>query len=161
MSRRMFAMQPCDQTFFDAAPKRYVDTMDIPLPAQQVWAELTADGALGFCRMLTGATWTSARPFGVGTTRTMGVIFGALVIHERFFRWEEGRRKSFYVYEASLPLFRRLAEDYLVEETSSTSCRFTWTIAAEPSPAGRPGAPVNALLMRSFFRDTRRHFNAR
>jgi hypothetical protein len=159
--RRWFALQPCDESFFDTAPKRYADAMDIPLPAQQVWEELTADGTLNWCRMLGGGTWTSARPFGVDTTRTMRVGFGALVINERFFRWEEGRRKSFYVVESSLPLFRRLAEDYFVEETTPTSCRFTWTLAAEPLPATRPGAPVNALLARSLFRDTRRHFKAR
>jgi hypothetical protein len=161
MSRHMFALEPFDEAFFDTAPKRWSDAMEIPLPAAQVWAELTADGALSFCRMLGGAKWTSSRPFSVGTTRTMPVGFGALVINERFFRWEEGRRKSFYVLESSLPLFRRFGEDYLVEEVSPTSCRFTWTLAAEPLPAARPGAPFNTLLCRSLFRDTRRHFNAR
>jgi hypothetical protein len=60
-----------------------------------------------------------------------------------------------------VPLFRRFAEDYVVEETSPTSSRLTWTIAAEPFAATRPGAPVNALLARSLFRDTRRHFDGR
>jgi hypothetical protein len=85
-------------------------------------------------------------------------LLGALVVNEHFFRWEEGRRKSFYVTEASLPLFRRLAEDYLVEETSPGSCRFTWIIATEPSTVGRPGVPLNTLLFGTLFRDTRRHF---
>jgi hypothetical protein len=159
--RPRFSLQPVDEGFFDAAPKRYVDAMEIPLPAERVWADLTSDATLDWCRMLTSVTWTSTRPFGVGTTRTVRVAPGALVIDERYFRWEEGRRKSFYVVKASLPLFRRIAEDYLVEETSPTSCRFTWTIAGEPTPLARPGAPVNALLARSLFRDTRRHFTAR
>jgi hypothetical protein len=86
---------------------------------------------------------------------------GVLLLHEVYFRWEEGRRKSFYVSEATLPLFRRFAEDYLVEETSPTSCRFTWTVVSEAPPAARPGNPLNALITRSLFRDTRRHFGAR
>jgi polyketide cyclase/dehydrase/lipid transport protein len=158
---RWFRLQPIDEGFFDAAPQRYVAEIDIPLPAERVWADLTGDAPLAWCRMLTRIDWTSPRPFGVDTTRTARLGRGALVINERFFRWEEGRRKSFCVVEASLPLFRRLGEDYLVEATSATSCQFTWTLAAEPVPAARPGAPVNALLARSLFRDTRRHFGVR
>jgi hypothetical protein len=161
MRRPWFALQPCDEGFFAAAPARYVAAMNIPRPTEQVWAELTSDDPLAWCRMIAGITWTSPRPLGVGATRTARAAFGALVLHERFFRWEEGRQKSFYVLEASLPLFRRFAEDYLVEETSPSSCRFTWTIAAEPRPAARPGAPLNALIFRSLCRDTRRHFGAR
>jgi hypothetical protein len=155
-----FQLQPADAAFLETAPKRYVGVFDVPRPAAEIWAELTRDSALDYCRMLGGARWTSARPFGVGTTRTMKVTPGLLVVEETFFRWEEGRRKSFYAHAASLPLFRRLAEDYLVEERSPTSCRFTWTIAGEPTALARPGAPVNAWLARSLFADTRKHFGA-
>jgi hypothetical protein len=161
MARRFFALEPVDERFFATAPKRFVDTMDLPVPAEKVWADLTGDDALQWCRMIKRVTWTSPRPFGVGTTRTVRVAFGALVANERFFRWEEGRQKSFIIVEASLPLFRRLAEDYVVEQTSPDSSRFTWTIALEPTAAGRPGAPLTAAIMRSLFRDTRRHFGAR
>ena len=155
-----FKLQPVDETFFDAAPKRFVGTFEIGRPASEVWAELVADGALSFCRSLRGASWTSPRPFGVGTTRTMPALFGALVVDERYFRWEEGRQQSFCVERASLPMFRRFAEDYLVKETSPTTSRFTWTIALDPYPAMRLGDPVNALIVRGLFKDTRRHFGA-
>lgn len=135
--------------------------MDIPLPPDRIWADLTSDDTLAWCRLISRATWTSARPFGVGTTRTVRLRLGLLTVDERYFRWEEARRQSFYVYQATLPLFRRFAEDYVIEETSPGSGRLTWTIAAEPYPATRPGAPVNALLARSLFGDTRRHFGAR
>lgn len=80
---------------------------------------------------------------------------------ERFFRWEEGRRQSFYALETNLPLFRALAEDYLIEPTSETACRFTWTIAIEPHPAARPANPASRLLLSTLFRDTRRHYGLR
>jgi hypothetical protein len=155
-----FKLQPVDETFFETAPKRFVDTFEIGRPASEVWAELVADRALSFCRSLRGARWTSPRPYGVGTTRTMPSLFGALVVEERCFRWEEGRRQSFFVERASLPLFRRFAEDYLVEETSPITSRFTWTIALDPHPAARPGDPVNTLIIKGLFKDTRRHFGA-
>jgi hypothetical protein len=155
-----FKVQPADEDFLATAPKRWVGTFDIPRPAASVWLALTRDGSLDFCRMLGGAEWTSPRPFGVGTTRQMRVALGAIVVQEAYFRWEEGRRKSFYVYECNLPVFNRVAEDYLVEETGPERCRFTWTLAGEPSAAGRPGAPLNAFIARSIIADMRRHFGA-
>ena len=98
-----FKLQPVDETFFDTAPRRFAETFEIGQPAGEVWAELVADGALSFCRSLRGARWTSPRPFGVGTTRTMPALFGALVVEERYFRWEEGRRHSFCAERASAP----------------------------------------------------------
>jgi hypothetical protein len=85
---------------------------------------------------------------------------GNFGLNEVYFRWDEGRRKSFYVSEATLPLFRCFAEDYLIEEISPSSCRFTWTVASEAPPAARPGNPINALITRSLFRHTRHHFDA-
>jgi hypothetical protein len=155
-----FELQPVDETFFETAPKRFVESFEITRPASEVWSELVADGALSFCRSLRGARWTSPRPFGVGTTRTMPALFGAMVVDETYFRWEEGRRQSFYVVRASLPLFRRFAEDYLVEEVSPSTSRFTWTIALDPHPLARLGGPVNAMIIRGLFGDTRRHFAA-
>jgi hypothetical protein len=156
-----FSLRPCDEGFFATAPARYVGTIDVPLPADRIWADLTSDDTLAWCRVISRARWTSPRPFGVGTTRTVRLRLGLLTVDEVYFRWEEGRRQSFYVSQASLPLIRRFAEDYLVEETTPGSSRLTWTIAAEPYPAARPGAPVNALLARSLFGDTRRHFGTR
>jgi hypothetical protein len=156
MRRPRFTAEPVDETLFATAPVRLKEAFDIPRPAVQVWADLTADNPLAWCRILRSVTWTSPRPFGVGTTRTARSVGG--VINERFFLWEEGRRKSFFAFEASVPLFRRLAEDYLVEPTSETSCRFTWTIAFEPRPAARIANPVNRLLLGTLLSDTRKHY---
>jgi hypothetical protein len=160
VNRPSFKLKPCDERFFNSAPQRMVDTIEIAQPADRVWADLTSDTTLSWCRLLTGVTWTSPRPFGQGTTRTVRTPLGALTLKEIYFRWEEGRRKSFYVAEATAPLFRTFAEDYLVEATSASSCRFTWTVAFEAPPAARPGNPINRMITRSLFRDTRRHFGA-
>jgi len=55
-----FKLTPCDAT-------------EIARPAAEVWRELIADRAFGWCRALGGAQWASPRPFGVGATRTMRV----------------------------------------------------------------------------------------
>jgi len=156
-----FKLRPGDDEFLQSAPQRHVGVFEIPQTADRVWEDLTSEHTLGWCRALRSVTWTSARPFGVGTTRTVKPGLPGLALGEVYFRWEEGRRKSFYIAEATLPLFRCFAEDYVVEETSPTSCRFTWTVANEAPPAARPGNPINALITKSLFSDTRRHFGAR
>ena len=80
-----------------------------------VWDELCADDALHWCRILQDVRWTSPRPFGVGTTREVALAPGLVRVHERYFRWDEGRGNSFFVYEANAPVFKRFAEDYVVE----------------------------------------------
>ncbi len=158
---RWFAAQPVDETFFDLAPVRLSETFEVPFAAARVWEDLAGEVPLWWCKLLRSVTWTSPRPFGVGTTRTVRAIANASVLNEYFFRWEEGRRQSFYLLEANLPTFRRLAEDYLVEPTSATTCRFTWTIAVESHPLARLADPANRLLLSTLFRDTRRHYGSR
>ena len=161
MRRPWFNYRPVDESFFETAPMRLRAKFDIRLPAARVWGELTSDDALSWCRILQDVTWTSPRPFGVGTTRAVKALWGANLLKEHYFLWDEGRRHSFYVLQSTAPLFRSLAEDYLVEPTSEASCRFTWTIAAEPKPAARPGAPVNRLLLKTLFADTAEHYELR
>jgi hypothetical protein len=147
-----------DERFFEEAPMRLRAGFEIARPAVAVWDELTADDALHWCRILQDVRWTSPRPFGVGTTREVKALWGANMLREHYFLWEEGRRHSFYAVESSGPLFKALAEDYLVEPRSEDACRFTWTIAVEPSAVGRPGTPVNRAILKTLFTDTARHY---
>ena len=158
-----YTLAPTDETFLREAPKRFERTFEIARPAEQVWAELTGPAALSWCRALAGdgVEWTSPRPFGVGTTRRVRVLGGLLRVDERYFAWEEeGRRKAFAGVSANLPLIKRLAEDYVVEPAGADACRFTWTVAVQPTAVGRPGGPLNAAIFRSLFRDTERHYAA-
>ncbi len=160
MARPWFDCQPVDEEFFESAPMRLRAGFAIDRPADEVWADLTSESPLSWCRILQRVTWTSERPFGVGTTRTVRALGGANVLKEHYFRWEEGKRHSFYVVEASSPMFRRFAEDYLVTESSPTSCVFTWTIAADPRPFARLGEPLNRRILGSLFHDTRKFYDA-
>ena len=49
------------------------------------------------------------------------------------FRWEEGRRHAFSL-RVDLPLFKRFAEDYIVEPDGDETL-FTWVVAIEPKGA--------------------------
>lgn len=155
----MPTLQQADESFLGSAPTRFSHRWSIDQPASAVWAELTGDRPLHWCRGL-AINWTSTRPFSVGTTRQAKVLGGVLAVQELFFIWEEGRRYSFYVTEANAPLFRRLAEDYIVEPEGPQRCTFTWKIALEPTGLGKVGGALNGPLFNHFFADTGRYFNA-
>ncbi len=155
---KFFKGGPVDDSFFTTAPLRLSETFNVARPASSVWADLCEDNPLRWCRILDSIEWTSPRPFGVGTTRTANALKGTNILHEEFFIWEEGRRMAFYVLESSSPLFKRFAEDYVVEPTGERSCTFTWTLAGEPTVVGKAGGPVNRLLLGSLLKDTRKHY---
>lgn len=154
----MPSLQPVDESFFETAPQRFSHTWEINRPADGVWSELTGDQPLHWCNGLK-IRWTSEPPLGVGATRTARVL-GVLNFKERFFIWEEGRRHAFYIAEANLALFTSLAEDYLVEPRGEDACTFTWRAAIAPSPLGKAGAPVNAMVFKRGFSDTGKYFGA-
>ena len=146
--------QPIDLSFFDTAPNVYEDQWDIDVPAARFWPDLV-DNPLHWCRGLK-IRWTSPRPFGVGTTRHVGVL-GTIQADEHFFLWEEGVRFAFHFTRSNLPLFRRFGEYYEVLPTGPDSCRFIWKLAAEPTLIGRVGSPLTSVIFSSLFRDTTRY----
>lgn len=154
----MPTLEPIDEAFFETAPVRFARSWEAPMPAAELWQELT-DRPLHWCRGLS-IRWTSPQPFGVGTTRHVAVL-GALQADEHFFLWEEGRRSAFFFTRANLPVFEQFGEYYEVEPAGETTCRFTWKLAARPTTIGRPGNLANALLVRGLFRDTTRYFDRR
>ena len=149
MISRWHDLLDCGDDFLDAAPFRYVNAVDVPVPPEQTWAALTADETLvSWTPLVTGLRWTSPRPFSVGTTREV-TILRLLTARERYYRWEEGRRNTFTAVQTSIPMVRRLAEDYVVEPTP-TGSRFIWTLALEPRPGLRPVLyPINPITSRT------------
>ena len=159
MKRPWFKCRPVDETFFSEAPVRLVGTFEIDKPAAEVWDDMCAEHPLSWCRILgESISWTSPKPFGVGTTRSAGALKGLGEIHEHYFLWEEGKRQSFYALEAGAPLFRRFAEDYIVEPLGENRCRLTWTVAYEPTLLGK--GPVNEAILKTMFTDTRKHYGS-
>lgn len=160
---RWFALEPADAGFFDSAPHVFRYEKHYDATPEQVWDSLQSDASLSaWGPTVTALTWTSPRPFGVGTTRS--VSLGPAQVHERFFRWDEGSGYGFYVYESNAPLFRRFAEDYRVEP-DGTGTRFTWVVAIEPVGAMRLPFRLLAPLVKAGFgrmaSDGTRYFAAR
>jgi len=162
---RWFPLEPAGAEVFTTAPEIHRFPVRLAVPPSQVWESLQSDESLAaWGAGVRSVRWTTPRPFGVGTTREVTLPLRLATVRERFFRWDEGRGYSFYVYECNRPLFRRFAEDYLVQADGSGSL-FTWTIAIEPNPRLAPvlrfGAPVNRLAFGQVARSARRYFARR
>ncbi len=91
--------------------------------ASAVWAALLDPQAWTEWLPITKVTWTSPKPFGVGTTRTVEV--GPQVIEETFFAWDEGSRMAFRFERSTLPISAAV-EDYRVIPTAE-GCELRWT----------------------------------
>ena len=143
---------PVDSSFFDTAPMRFKNAVELAARPVDVFA-IFEDGE-SWPRWFDGihkVAWTSNKPYGVGTTRTVWLTPAS--IDEHFFRWEPGHRFSFYVTRQSMPLFHALAEDYLLEELAPGETRFTYSVAIEPRLALRIGGPVARTRLDSVFRN--------
>ncbi|OBF23333.1 SRPBCC family protein [Mycobacterium sp. ACS4331] len=146
---RWFALEPADARFLDTAPHIFRYEKHYDAPPEQVWESLQSDESLAaWGNSVSSVTWTSPRPFGVGSSRV--VALGPSQVREHFFRWDEGQGYSFYVTEANAPLFRRFAEDYVVLP-DGTGTRFIWKVAIEPRHALRLPFKALAPVLRAAF----------
>lgn len=128
---RWYPLESADADFLASAPHVFRYQKRFAAPPEQVWESLTSDVSIAAWTVaVKEVTWTSPRPFGVGTTREVAAP-ALSTMRERFFRWDEGSGYSFFVYESTLPPFKRFAEDYVVEPDGADTL-FTWTLALEP-----------------------------
>ncbi|MFI1168681.1 SRPBCC family protein [Streptomyces sp. NPDC020801] len=159
MLGKWFPLAESGDGFLRSAPFRYVHSVDTTAPPERIWESITGDALVRWTLAFTSLRWDSSPPFGVGTVREI-TLLGVFTVRERFFRWDDGRRYTFSVVEASRPGLRRAAEDWIVEPVP-TGSRLTWTLAVEPAGWARPlqwaGSPVINLLKRHVMRAVRVH----
>ena len=160
---RWFALESADAGFLDSAPHVFRYEKHFVATPEQVWESLQSDESLAAWGNTVGSvTWTSPRPFGVGTTRE--VATGPALVRERFFAWDEGSGYSFHATACNAPLFRRFAEDYRIE-ADGAGTRFRWVVAIEPVPALRLPFKVLAPVLKAAFgraaTDGQKYFAAR
>ncbi|MDT4986597.1 MAG: hypothetical protein QOI74_691 [Micromonosporaceae bacterium] len=159
---RWYRFDPADAGTFETASQVYRFPVRLPVPPPRVWESLASDESLAAWGLgLRRLTWTSDRPFGVGTTREVVLPLGSMTVRERFFRWDEGSGYSFYVAEANRPGIRQFAEDYVVEPDGDGAL-LTWTIAIEArsrlAPLMRVLGPVNKMAFGQFATGARKYF---
>lgn len=118
-----------DATFVTKAPVRFTVERELPCsPARlfevfedaEAWTEWAG---LAFVR------WTSEKPYGPGTTRTVGI--GPIEVDEVFSSFVPGQHMGFYFASGTTPLIAAFAEDYRVRPMDENRCHFAWTMGVE------------------------------
>ena len=155
----MPTLEPVDESFFASAPERYSDTFAIARPAEQVWDDLVADEPLAWCRGLS-LSWTSERPFGVGTTRRAASLGGAIKLKERYFIWEDAHRQAFYVTHANLPALQALRGGLCGRARRRRSLPLHVDLRDRADSARSPRGAAERIHFRRMFGETRRHYGA-
>ena len=123
------------EAILDATPERVFRVFEDP-DSWPVWA-----GAIK------KVTWTSPKPFQVGTTRDVDII-GGLTAHEHFFVWEPPYRMAFYFAGTNRPAVAALGEHYELEPLDGGRTRLTWRVAYESRSFMRYVAPLLRPVVR-------------
>jgi ribosome-associated toxin RatA of RatAB toxin-antitoxin module len=124
-----------DEQHVNTAKARGTAEREMAVSAAQLFATLEdAPSWSKWVPVIRNVTWTSPRPFGKGTTRTVHLVQGARM-DEVFWAWEPNRRMGFSVTAASVGSVSALSELYEITPLSPDRCRVRWTLAQ--SFAGR------------------------
>ena len=142
-----FECHPVDDSFFDTAPMRFRHQVDLDATAAKVFAIFDDENSWPkWFKAIHKVEWTSPRPHGVGSTRT--VTLAAATVFEHFYCWEPDRRCAFYLTGASMPLAHALAEDYLLEEIAPGKTPLHVPRRHRAAPAGGGRRPAVAHVLR-------------
>jgi hypothetical protein len=159
---RWYELEPVDEKVFSTAAQVYRFPVRLPVSPERVWESIASDESLAAWGLgVQRLTWTSPRPFGIGTTREVVLPLGSMTIRERFYRWDEGKGYAFYVESTNRPGLKHFAEDYVIE-ADGDGALFTWTIAIDAKPALSPVlkvlGPVNRQAFAQVVRGGRKYF---
>jgi ribosome-associated toxin RatA of RatAB toxin-antitoxin module len=115
------------------AKARGIAEREMAVSAEQLFATLE-DGSSyrRWVPAIRQVTWTSAKPFGTGTTRTVNLVGGAR-LDELFWAWEANRRIGFSISASSMRWLTALAELYEITAVSPDRCKLRWTLAVRLS----------------------------
>lgn len=154
----LHACQPVDLTFVETAPHRFSNNVELNVTPAQLF-EVLADASAWpqWASVITGVTWTSPQPRGIGTTRTVRMRAG-MVGNEEFLAWEPNSHMAFRFNESGTRGVTAFAEDYRIVPTVG-GCRLTWTLAmSADTPTSlslRLSRPLMNLAFRRFLRNLR------
>ncbi|WP_024802298.1 SRPBCC family protein [Nocardia sp. BMG51109] len=147
----MHSCERVDASFVDTAPHRFSNSVDLRVTPEQVF-EVLGDAAAWprWATVITGVTWTSPEPRGVGTTRTVRMRAG-VVGNEEFLVWEPNTHMAFRFNECSVGGITAFAEDYRIVPTAD-GCRLTWTMAMAGDRPTHLSIKLSTPMMNATFR---------
>jgi hypothetical protein len=149
-----------DEDLLETAKARAIGEREMAVSAEQLFATLE-DGPswTKWTGVVREVIWTSPKPFGKGTTRTL-TLGGGIKFDEVFWAWEPNRRMGFSVTAASIAWLSALTEVYEIVPLSPERCKLRWVVAVSfPGWLGKlePGiARVFQLIQRRLLKKLER-----
>jgi hypothetical protein len=126
-------MYQCDRVgleLIETARFRSTNSVDLAVTPSQLWQVLEEAESWPRWSMLTKMTWTSPRPYRVGSTRAIETRGGARAIEE-VIAWHPQYHLAFRMNQISEDIAGGSVEEHRIEATLQ-GCRLTWTLAHDP-----------------------------
>ena len=143
MTTQKYPCEPFKLDQFDQMPFRFVSQVEIDASAEAIFAVLEEDVSwTEWAAVINEVIWTTPKPFGLGTTRTVKMA-GGMVGDEEFIGWEPNRRMSFCFTSASMNACKSFGEDWQVIPQDNGKTLVQWTMALDVTP-------VNAFFLKIF-----------
>ncbi|MBB3047976.1 uncharacterized protein YndB with AHSA1/START domain [Litorivivens lipolytica] len=143
----MFDCKVVDLTFLETARNRFQAEVEIDATPEQIFESFeNADDWTRWAPPIQKVEWTSPKPFGLGTTRTVSMS-GGMVGDEVFIAWDYPKRMAFCFTACSKSMTESFAEDYIVTPLDNGKTRVQWTMAMEAKGIGNVTMPLFSPLM--------------
>jgi uncharacterized protein YndB with AHSA1/START domain len=144
----MHKCKEVDMSYFDTAKNCYKAVVEVDATPEQVFECFEkAEAWPAWAMPITNVEWTSPKPFGLGTTRTVSMIAG-LVGDEVFIAWDYPKRMAFCFTHSSQSLVESFAEDYQVSVLPNGKTQVIWTMAMTAKGFGNVTMALFGPMMR-------------
>ena len=129
----MHACRAVDMGFFETAPESFRYEIVLSASPERIFEVFEdADSWPVWADAITRVTWTTPKPFAVGTKRTVD-LKGGLSADEYFMAWTPNERMAFYFERTNKRVLRAFAEDYQLEALGDGKTKLVWRVAFESS----------------------------
>ncbi len=138
-----FKVRASEPTFADASKKHFTYDFRVDMPPTVAFTTVTSPMEMGrWMPDIRSCRWVTSEPHGVGSVREVKLT--TIAVHEKILVWEPGERFVFTVVRASVPILKRMVEDFRFEPQPGGGTRIRWTIAYQPRTLAMPLEPLLA-----------------
>ena len=136
-----FRVSAADATFASEAKKHFIYDFKVQADPARTFDVITDPLKMDrWMPDLKSGSWATKAPHGVGSVREVRLT--TIAVQERVLVWEPGERFIFTVVRSSVPLLKRMVEDYRLERAHGGGTRVQWTIAYQPLLLAAPLEPI-------------------
>ncbi|MEZ4376275.1 MAG: SRPBCC family protein [Polyangiaceae bacterium] len=132
-----------------AAPVRHQFVRELDVSAKELWRILEDPKSwpVWAAPGIAEVEWTTSKPYGVGTERTVFFI-GGMEVYERFIAWTPESEMAFCFRGTTQRVWWRFGEHYSIRPLGDSRCELTWTVAYEPRHVFAKIHPIAGPIMR-------------